>query len=148
MQDIEIVSKNILNEIGNTYLINIKDIKNYLENKIGGTEIYLKIKHSKSFKDYSKEKFKLFLQKCEKVDKKSFIFKFEDFKYEITNDYKAFIIRNNKRIYEIFFDKNADNLLDLFGEENSRLAETYILAKNLDLRDFLFKNDGRGLNLI
>ena len=37
---------------------------------------------------------------------------------------------------------------DIFGEENSRLAEALIESKNLDLRDFLFKGDGRGtLNL-
>lgn len=146
--EIDIVSQNIFDELNNPSIIDIKDIKKYLINKESGTEVFLKIKYTKSYKEYKKKKFKNFLDNCPKINKNSFFFTFEEYKFEITEDYKAFIVKRNKRVCEFYFNKDADNLLDFFGYENDRLAEAFILAKKLDLRDFLYKNDGRGLNLI
>lgn len=138
------IAENILNEIQTTHqTTTIKEILNYLENK-NDVEIHLKISRTKSFKEYLKERYKILYSKCEKCDKNSLFFKFETNKYEVTKNNKAFLIKRNKRLCEIYFDSNADNTLDIFGEENSRLAEAFIEAKNLDLRDFIFKNDGRG----
>ena len=146
--DLNILAENILNEIKNTHnTITIKEILNYLQNG-NDTETHLKIKWSNNFKNYLKENNKIFYGNCEKCNKKSFFFKFEEKKFEITEDNKAFLIKRNKRLNQIYFNPEADNTLDIFGEENSRLAEALIESKNLDLRDFLFKGDGRGtLNL-
>lgn len=142
--DLNIIAENILNEIKNTHRTTTKnEILKYLENK-NDTEIHLKIKRTKTFKNYLKEKNKLFYKNCEKINKNSLFFRFENSKYEITEENKAFLINRNKRTYEIYYDVKADNVYDIFGEENSRLAECFLESKNLDLRDFIFKNDGRG----
>lgn len=149
MEDIKLVSEKIYEEVKTTYLtICLKDIETYLITKKDNDEIFLKIKRSPSFKLYLKEKKKEKFQTLEKIDKSSHIFKFEKSKYEVTKEGKCFLLDRTRRYQEVYFNKDSDCVGTIFGDYNHRLSEEFLKSSNLNQKEFLFINDGRGKNII
>lgn len=144
-EEAKLLSEQILIEVKGTHpTLILQEVIEFLLYKKDYTEVRLKINRSETYKEYTKKRFKEFLATKNSIDKKSIFFSFDNSKYELSQEEKVYVTYKNKRINEIYFNKKADNVFEIFGEENSRLAEKLIETLELDLKDFIFKNDGRG----
>lgn len=146
MFDYEKISEDIYKEIEATYRgINKKDIVNFLKNDIDNSEIRLKIKRTIAFKEYEKKVYKVRFQQLEKPCKKtSFFFKYDKSKFEISNEFRVYRMYKTRRLSEVFFDPDADCCSNIFNCMHGRMGEEFLKMSNLNEKDFIFTNDGKG----
>ncbi len=123
---------------------NIVSFKNFLLNTEDDNEWFIKTRSSKIYSELEKATIKELLKRLKGCKRDSLIVKEGRTSVEVTSDNKAFLLIRRKRARELYFNPDAKFVGDFFCKddsydmENIRLAEKYIEAKGLDLRDYLF----------